>query len=241
MVHLVPITSHPSPAQFLGDLGSSFSAPFQSILKESSPTPPFLLFFVKTDQNYWCEQCVGHGQSGGHCPGGEGDGDTAGERMKDTNPWRVPDTSISMAQSSAAGAIPHFPRVSGVPSLTEGSGSSAALCPIPRNTPETPVPAVLLSQAPVQLAMEPGTACSSVLCPRNQQGPGAGHSSGGSQAVAVTAGSEGREKQQVLAAPRYHQASREASKTERSSFPTASFEENGTRSLQGCSHLAEAF
>lgn len=60
---------------------------------------------------------------------------------------------------SAGVAIPHFPRASGLPSLMEGSGSPAALCP----SPETPVPAVLLSQALAHLTVEPGTACSAVL------------------------------------------------------------------------------
>lgn len=143
-----------------------------------------------------------------------GNGDAAGEEMK------MKDTNLEGARhkkhhGSAGVAIPHLPRVSALPSLMEGSGSSAALCP----SPQAPVPAVLLSQALTHLTVEPGTG-SAVLC------PGTPAETWGRTQLRRLSGCSchsriwGREKQQVLAAPRYHQPSRVASKTGSFSFPT---------------------
>lgn len=183
---------------------------------------------------------MGHGQGGDTALRERGNGDTSGEgmKMKDTN-LEGAVTSSSMAQCSAGGASPNSQGCQGSPASQRGQAVLLLCAP----SPGTPVPAVLLSQAlHTSLWIQAqAIACSAVLCPGNQQRPGAGHSWGGSQAVPVTAGSGGREKQQLLAALRYHQASREASQTESFSLPTVSSEENGTRSPQGCSHLAETF
>lgn len=88
--------------------------------------------------------------------------------------------------------------------------------------PETPVPAVFLSQAPAHLAVEPGTGHRLQDCSLPWETSTDLGQDTADEAVRLLLSQQGlgREKQQILAVPRYHQASREASQTESFSFPT---------------------